>query len=236
MPRSQHPTNGKGTASAALSKGKSPTSRKRQLSPPAKSASTVSGEIRQSKRSRGPATGTSISIRSKTRASSKTNQKGVAPKIAPLRKSKYFLGGSEKTSDAQSVEEHDSLSDDETLDTAGAETSDYEDEDDSASLSAQLLASSEDEYFSEEEKPKKRGRTANRRAIGTPAVSKKKEQELWRQGVKAGLGPGHQVFIERPKARQEGSVKYSPDRIHPNTLEFLKELKGNNDREWLKSE
>jgi hypothetical protein len=60
--------------------------------------------------------------------------------------------------------------------------------------------------------------------------------ELWREGVKTGLGPGQQVVIKKPKARPAGKVPYSDGSIHPNTLLFLKDLKGNNDREWLKSE
>ncbi|RMZ92277.1 hypothetical protein DV736_g494, partial [Chaetothyriales sp. CBS 134916] len=59
-------------------------------------------------------------------------------------------------------------------------------------------------------------------------------QDLWREGVKTGLGPGKQVFIEKPKPRGDGGVKYAPDRIHPNTMLFLSELKKNNDRQWLK--
>ena len=63
-----------------------------------------------------------------------------------------------------------------------------------------------------------------------------KGQELWRPGVKTGLGPGKQVFIALPKARGEGGVRYADSRIHPNTMLFLGELKANNDREWLKGE
>jgi hypothetical protein len=60
-------------------------------------------------------------------------------------------------------------------------------------------------------------------------------KELWRHGVRTGLGPGKQIFIEKPKPRGDGGIKYVPGKIHPNTMEFLKDLKKNNDREWLKS-
>jgi hypothetical protein len=63
-----------------------------------------------------------------------------------------------------------------------------------------------------------------------------KNKDLWREGVKTGLGPGKAVFIERPKPRGDGGVKYVDDRIHPNTMTFLEELKENNDREWMKRE
>lgn len=59
-------------------------------------------------------------------------------------------------------------------------------------------------------------------------------KELWRQGVSAGLGPGREVFIAKPKPRAEGAVKYAADKIHSNTFEFLADLKASNDREWLK--
>ena len=56
-----------------------------------------------------------------------------------------------------------------------------------------------------------------------------------RSGVKAGLGPGSEVIIKKPKARGAGKTPYSDDTIHPNTFLFLKDLKQNNDRQWLKS-
>lgn len=74
---------------------------------------------------------------------------------------------------------------------------------------------------------------------GKPAADEQKPayakgKELWREGVRAGLGPGKEVFIEKPKPRDQGDVPYQDDRIHPNTLLFLRDLKENNDREWLK--
>ena len=78
-------------------------------------------------------------------------------------------------------------------------------------------------------------RKSGRPSSSGGAVSKAaKGQELWRPGVKTGLGPGKQVFIALPKARGEGGVRYQDGRIHPNTMLFLGELKANNDREWLK--
>jgi hypothetical protein len=60
--------------------------------------------------------------------------------------------------------------------------------------------------------------------------------ELWRPGVKTGLGPGTQVVIKKPKARDAGSIPYMDNTIHPNTMLFLEDLAANNDRQWLKSE
>ena len=88
----------------------------------------------------------------------------------------------------------------------------------------------------EESSGRKRKRSSGGIVRGVKAGKQIKGQELWRPGVKADLAPGEQVFIKLPKAKGDGGVKYVDDRIHPNTMTFLKELKGNNDREWLKGE
>jgi len=93
----------------------------------------------------------------------------------------------------------------------------------------------DEEHESEIEQPKSRRKSASAKA--TTASSKKQAGgELWREGVKTGLGPGQEVIIKKPKARPAGKVHYSDETIHPNTLLFLQDLKGNNNREWLKSE
>ncbi|KAL4956244.1 hypothetical protein BDW69DRAFT_91545 [Aspergillus filifer] len=61
------------------------------------------------------------------------------------------------------------------------------------------------------------------------------QKELWREGVKTGLGPGKEVFIAKPKARDAGDIPYEDDTLHPNTLLFLKDLANNNERQWLKA-
>lgn len=98
---------------------------------------------------------------------------------------------------------------------------------------------------SEEHTPKSGGRAGrNSAGIKGRAQHKGKEtklaqgtqrKELWREGVRAGLGPGKEVFIELPEARDPGDIPYEDHTIHPNTLLFLKDLKVNNDRGWLKS-
>jgi hypothetical protein len=40
--------------------------------------------------------------------------------------------------------------------------------------------------------------------------------------------------IPLPKARDAGDQPYEDSRIHPNTFLFLKDLKANNNRDWLK--
>jgi hypothetical protein len=155
-------------------------------------------------------------------------------------KSKYFDG-------SDSGEEVDS--DDE-------EASDFNDVDDASSVASPspsaTASEDEDDYGSDEEAKKKKGgrKWANRKA-DTKGIGRGGDRrgggvvvggvvgagkELWRAGVKTGLGPGKQVFIERPKPRGDGGIPYVPGRIHPNTMAFLADLKENNDREWLKRE
>lgn len=42
------------------------------------------------------------------------------------------------------------------------------------------------------------------------------------------------TFIPIPKLRDLNGVAYSPNTIHPNTLHFLRDLRANNKRSWLK--
>lgn len=82
---------------------------------------------------------------------------------------------------------------------------------------------------------KKSGASSREEAPTPSNVKGNKGSELWRQGVRAGLGPGTEMVIERPKPRDAGKVPYSDHTIHPNTMLFLGDLRANNDREWLKS-
>ena len=119
------------------------------------------------------------------------------------------------------------------------EESGYEDEDESASAVSSPPetegdnSEEEDDYHSDEDAPRKR-KAGRKTAIRAAASVPVKGQELWRPGVKTGLGPGEQVFIKLPKARPAGKTPYKDDTIHPNTMIFLGELRENNDREWLK--
>lgn len=146
-----------------------------------------------------------------------------AGKSTPIR-SKYF--------------EAPDSDDDDVDDTATEEASGYDDEDSSdADISPELSSSEEADSDDTEvaSARKKRGRKPGvSKSTSTPSNDKSKE--LWRQGVKTGLGPGKEVFIAMPKARGDGGIKYTPDKIHPNTMAFLADLKKNNDREWLKRE
>lgn len=117
---------------------------------------------------------------------------------------------------------------------ADEEVSGYEGEETSrASSTPESEGTGENNDSSEEEVTSRRkpgSKSSGRAVIDT------KGKELWRPGVKTGLGPGKQVFIKIPKAREAGKTPYTDDTIHPNTFLFLGELAENNDREWLKSE
>ena len=134
--------------------------------------------------------------------------------------------------------EHGSSSESESASDLDNEGSGYEDEDVSASLISSPPESEvdeEDEYVSEDNAPKKRKRGRPKTKINGQVVSTGgKGQELWRPGVKAATAPGEAVYIKLPKAREAGKTPYTDDTIHPNTFLFLKDLRANNDREWLK--
>ncbi|KAI9863130.1 MAG: hypothetical protein M1813_003950 [Trichoglossum hirsutum] len=96
-------------------------------------------------------------------------------------------------------------------------------------------AESEDEgtdYSEENTKLKiRRGTTGSRSTLKAKLPT---GRELLKEGVKAGLGPGKEVRVKLPKAREAGDIPYQADRIHPNTLLFLQDLRNNNERDWLK--
>lgn len=132
---------------------------------------------------------------------------------------------------------HQSNTQSEAGSTIEQEASGYEDEDGSVSeLSTPASEEEEDGYSSAEEAPRKQKSNSRHRGANGAENSAKavKGKELWRPGVKSDLAPGEEVFIKLPKAREAGSTPYKDETIHPNTMAFLKDLKQNNDREWLK--
>lgn len=82
-------------------------------------------------------------------------------------------------------------------------------------------------------KPTARGKQRHSTGGGNDLI---KGQELWREGVRAGLEPGQEVIIAKPKAREAGKIPYQDETLHPNTRLFLIDLATNNDRQWLKGE
>ena len=168
-------------------------------------------------------------------------------------KSKHFTNKPANHSDKE--KQHDESSENEPSDNSPSpspsafdESSGYEDQDASAAPSPSSPSdngdASDDSPAPTTSRKKQKVRPKAGSAKATPRTGSsgqikaspgEKGKELWRPGVSAGLGPGTQVVIAKPKARAEGKVKYSDDTIHPNTMVFLGELRENNDREWLKS-
>ena len=168
--------------------------------------------------------GTPASVTPSTRASKRIKEcTENTPASATPKKSKYFEGPDSDDGEEESGSE-------------AAEESGYDDEDEVVSESAVSDEEEEDDdYESEEDKKKARKKSGSaKKSQGVVAGIVDAGKNLWREGVKTGLGPGKSVFIAKPKPKSDGGVKYAPERIHPNTIEFLRDLKKNNDREWLK--
>ena len=143
--------------------------------------------------------------------------------VVKITKSKYF--------EDPSSEDEGHSNDDGSNDSASG----Y---DESGAESEASESSAEDEVSDsdEQDRKRKRGKPPKKQPQESLAQDKSyAKSDLWREGVKTGLGPGKAVFIERPKARGDMGIKYVPEKIHPATMEFLADLKKNNDRIWLKA-
>lgn len=168
-----------------------------------------------------------------------------APEVDTKRK-RLSTGSTVKSTAKKSKYFEGSDTDESASDVDGDSGSAYEEEE--AALEEEESVNEEEAYEeeSEKEKPNKRRRgrpsgsakakqqDSDDGAEDLPASKTTKGKELWREGVKTGLGPGKEVFIKKPKARDLGGIDYKDDTIHPNTMLFLKDLKENNEREWLK--
>lgn len=170
---------------------------------------------------------TPISATPGSRTSKRLKRSASKTKSTPT-KSKYF-------------EQSDNESDDGEQSAEEAEDSGYEDQDPSApddftESDSEIQDASDSEEDQRKQKSKRKANKKSTAGVGSSvSPDLKNGTELWRPGVSTGLGPGKQVFIEKPKPRGDGGIKYMPGRIHPNTMAFLNDLKNNNDREWLKS-
>ncbi|KAK2782143.1 hypothetical protein FQN52_001077 [Onygenales sp. PD_12] len=181
-----------------------------------------------------------------TRAAKRTKSSGTKPlprerkpRKSTGKKSKYFEEQPSESLDAESTE---------LSEVASNTPSAYEgSKQDSAGVPSDTDKAESIQGGSESEPKKKnrggwgwaggRKKKTKEDATETEAGSSttgKKGKELWREGVRTGLGPGKEVFIKIPKARDAGDTPYEDGTIHPNTMLFLKDLKANNQREWLK--
>lgn len=142
------------------------------------------------------------------------------PVKSTTKKSKYF---EPESSDEPPTEPSDSNGDE-----SGSAYEDKESEE-----SPVHDSDPEDPSDSEGDSGKPRAKD-NQSRSDRPAADALKGRELWREGVRTGLGPGKEVFIPKPKARDAGDVAYRDETLHPNTRLFLLDLAENNEREWLK--
>ncbi|KAI2787152.1 hypothetical protein POX_f07515 [Penicillium oxalicum] len=185
-----------------------------------------------------PASGTAPKRRASARLSAsqaetkraKSNPALADPSVkSTAKKSKYF----EPESSAELESAPSESSEPGGVDDDDSESA-YEEEGDLSEASPEDESEPEEASESEDDKSKSRSK-AKKNARGT--VTDKdllKGKELWREGVRTGLGPGKEVFIPKPKARDPGKVPYQDETLHPNTRLFLIDLTNNNDREWLK--
>lgn len=87
---------------------------------------------------------------------------------------------------------------------------------------------------------KKRGRLPKSTPKTQAKVSQKKQSKpIQKKNAKAESGAedddDERITITRlPTLKDTGGIEYEDERIHPNTMAFLKELKNNNNRAWLK--
>lgn len=132
----------------------------------------------------------------------------------------------DESSDELSEEEVSEFEDDELTTPSADEDEDSDDFDDRKTRRSQWVSQGN---------RKKNEPGSGSRKKGTPR-NRLSAKDLSKPGVKTGLGPGTQVVIKKPKARDPGDTPYSDETIHPNTMLFLEDLAANNNRQWLKSE
>lgn len=188
--------------------------------------------------------------RRSSRAAPASSPEAEAPGAAPKRRASARLSASHEI---KRVKSHTSLSgspvkstakkskyfEPESSDGPATESSDSDgDESGSAyeeKASDESSANDSEPEPSDSEEDSKGSRTKGKHGRGTVSdTDALKGKELWREGVRTGLGPGKEVFIPKPKARDPGNVKYKDETLHPNTRLFLLDLAKNNDRQWFK--
>ncbi|AEO64345.1 uncharacterized protein THITE_123729 [Thermothielavioides terrestris NRRL 8126] len=90
-------------------------------------------------------------------------------------------------------------------------------------------------------RPAKRAKGAQPEAESDGSGDDYKEEAAGKAAEESGddefdeAAPPKVTFVPLPKLRDTGGVEYADDRLHPNTLAFLADLKANNKRSWLKA-
>ena len=115
------------------------------------------------------------------------------------------------------------------------EESDAEDIESGDEFNEEAAAEESDADVQEENSEAPESESADEDEVGDEELNDY-ERGLKKKGYKKKKGKDGKwsMVIELPEAKHDGGVPYEDKRIHPNTLAFLKDLKKNNDREWLK--
>jgi hypothetical protein len=102
-----------------------------------------------------------------------------------------------------------------------------------ASESAAAEEEAEDEGGEEEEEGS-RGRPRKEKSRSTVSKRKRQEADGDDEDEDEDSAEPRVTFVPHAKLRGAGGIAYEDDRLHQNTLLFLKDLKANNKRSWLK--
>lgn len=188
-----------------------------------------------------------------SRAAPASSPEAEAPGAAPKRRASARLSASHEIkrvkstaslsgSPVKSTTKKSKYFEPETSDEPASESSDSDGEESGSAYEEKVSEESsandsEPEEPSDSEEESKKSRAKGKQGRGTVSdADALKGKELWREGVRTGLGPGKEVFIPKPKARDPGNVAYRDETLHPNTRLFLLDLAKNNDRQWFKGE
>ncbi|SMR52123.1 unnamed protein product [Zymoseptoria tritici ST99CH_3D1] len=162
-----------------------------------------------------------LSTGDSTESKHKRAASGSGPASQVTKKPKKQLSTPKKSQYFEPDSEADELAEDDSPSPVENDSSEFG-EDAAVSEASDSPEDDEDEYDSHADSaPKKRRMSAK----STPNSVRAPAGENYKPGV---------TIIKKPKARPAGNVKYADETIHPNTLLFLKDLKANNNRPWLK--
>lgn len=164
------------------------------------------------------------------------------------KKSQYFESGSDSESDSEPPSKRAKTGagakytsrrgpkpeSDESEDAYEEPEDDDEDDDDDedGANEGENSSGSQEEEDDDKPKPKSKQKPAKAaRGRGRPASKKQDDEDEDEDDNE----DSRVTFIPHKKLRDTGGVEYVDDRVHPNTMLFLADLKANNKRAWLKS-
>jgi hypothetical protein len=75
---------------------------------------------------------------------------------------------------------------------------------------------------------------AKNKRVKVDSPSSEEEEEEEEEDSDDESRPPKVTIIPLPKAREAGDIPFEDGRIHENTMLFLKDLKANNNREWMR--